>query len=168
MSGSSMSGVPRFYSYRHHVSPAAPELHKSFIRKFLGRNEVQNCPIFFFEFVILEFLIHLTWFCLWFAHSTICLYFCSVCLSSLNLCFNFFGQTTRAISVLSRGDTVHNIDPSQCSWTHLQNSHKTWTRHLSASQYVLDLDTVSDNDHSDQLYMSSIPTIFAKRDGSAV
>ena len=109
-----MSGVPRFYSYRHHVSPAAPELHKRFIRKFLGRNEVQNCPIFFVEFVILEFLIHLTWFCLWFAHSTICLYFCSVCLSSVNLCFNFFGPTTRAISVLSREDTVHNIDqPSQ-------------------------------------------------------
>ena len=109
-----MSGVPRFYSYRHHVSPAAPELHKSFIRKFLGRNEVQNCPIFFVEFVILEFLIHLTWFCLWFAHSTICLYFCSVRLSSVNLCFNFFGPTTRAISVLSREDTVHNIDqPSQ-------------------------------------------------------
>ena len=165
-----MSGVPRFYSYRHHVSPAAPELHKSFIRKFLGRNGVQNCPIFFVEFVILDFF-------LWHSFDLILFVVCSFyylfvfLLSSFELCefvFQFLWPNHGAISVLSRGDTVHNIDLSQYSWTHLQNSHKTWTRHLSASQYVLDLDTVSDTDHSDQLYMSSIPTIFAKRDGSTV
>ena len=130
-----MSGVPRFYSYRHHVSPAAPELHKSFIRKFLGRNEVQNCPIFFVEFVILEFLfgIHLTWFCLWFVHSTICLYFCSVRLSSVNLCFNFFGPTT-GLFQFSPAETPCTIltclnTPELIYKTHTKRGQGTYQHH---------------------------------------